>query len=172
MQIILVRTKSIPPVPKTPPTFGLGWTCPPGDRVLRRGWLTERDAGLDADDAGVYSFRVLMEMDQDQPEQRKLPSIDLPVEFTVWQRSTVPLPKSDGKLLLTIGDITWWQVRVSLSWLDGEHVFSNRSLGENDIVTFTVGNQAYKLKLNTLTNTRIAEDYAVFQLWPATAEPM
>jgi hypothetical protein len=167
------RKEEIDPTgPKDPPDLSPWRDQPPGYRVLRRSLfaLTERAFGLDADQAGIYGFRVLMELDEDQPEHRKVPSVDFPLELTLRQRTTKPLPYSDGKLLLTIGDITWWQVRVSLSWLDGEHLFSNRSLRENDIVTFTVGNQAYKLKLKTLTNTRIAEDYAVFQLWPATAE--
>ncbi len=153
-----------PTGPKDPPEL---WPY----RVLRRGWLTERGPGLDADDAGIYSFRVLMEVDEDQSEQSKLHSIDLPVEFAVWQRSTTPLPRSAGKLLLTLDDITRGQVLVTLSRYDGKPVIATRSLRENDIVAFTVGKHAYKLKLKTLTNKLIGNDSAVFRLWPATAEP-
>lgn len=156
-----------PTGPKDPPVV-MGDR--PGWRVLRRGGLTERQPGLDANQAGIYGFRVSMELDKDQPEQRKLPSIDLPVEFTVSQRSVTPLPKSNGKLLLTIGDITRGQVLVRVSRRDGDVVVASRSLRENDIVAFTVDKHAYKLKLKTLTNKLIGNDYAVFQLWPATAE--
>jgi hypothetical protein len=161
-----------PSGPKEPPDLWPGLGDPPGDRVLRC-WvaqLTERSPGLDADQGGIYGFRVLMEVDEDQSERRKVYSIDLPVEFTVWQRSTTPFPKSDGKLLLTLDDITGGQVLVTLSWYDGKPVVATRSLRQNDIVAFTVGNHAYKLKLKKLTNRLVDEDSAVFQLWPATAE--
>lgn len=159
-----------PTGPKDPPDLWPWLDHPPGCRVLRRGGLTERQPGLDANHAGIYGFRVLVELDKDQPEQRKLPSIDLPVEFTVSQRSVTPLPKSNGKLLLAIGDITRGQVLVTVSRRDGELVVATRSLRENDIVAFTVNNHTYKLKLKTLTNELIGNDSAVFELWLVTAE--
>jgi hypothetical protein len=97
-------------------------------------------------------------------------SIDSAVEFSVSQRTTTPLPKSDDKLLLTLDDITAGQVLVTLSCRDGKTVVATRSLRQNDIVTFTVSNHVYKLKLKKLTNVLIGEDTALFQLWPAAAE--
>jgi len=96
-------------------------------------------------------------------------SLDSAVEFSASQRSTTPLPKSDGKLLLTLDDITAGQVLVTLSWHDGKPVVATRSLRPNDIVTFTVSDHTYKLKLEKLTNILIGEDTALFLLWPATA---
>ncbi|MHC4756292.1 MAG: DUF5329 family protein, partial [Planctomycetota bacterium] len=93
-----------------------------------------------------------------------------PVEFSVKQRSTTPLPKSGGKLILTLDDITGGQVLVTLSEHDGKPVVATRSLRQNDIVTFTVDNQAYNLKLKTLTNKLVGDDSAVFQLLPVAAE--
>jgi hypothetical protein len=97
-------------------------------------------------------------------------SLDSAVEFSVSQRTTTPLPKSNDKLLLTLDDITSGQVLVTLSCHDGKTVIATRSLRQNDIVTFTVSNHVYKLKLKKLTNVLIGEDTAVFQLWPAAAE--
>jgi len=97
-------------------------------------------------------------------------SIDSAVEFSVSQRTTTPLPKSDDKLLLTLDDITTGQVLVTLSCRDGKTVVATRSLRQNDIVAFTVSNHVYKLKLKKLTNVLIGEDTALFQLWPAAAE--
>ena len=97
-------------------------------------------------------------------------SLDSPVEFTVTQRSTAPLPKSDDTLLLTLDDITAGQVLVTLSWDDGESVLPMRSLRQNDILPFTLGKHVYKLKLKQLTNLVFGDDFALFQLWPATVE--
>jgi len=107
--------------------------------------------------------------EQDAPSRPPI-SLDSPVEFSASQRSTTPLPKSDGKLLLTLDDITAGQVLVTLSWHDGKPVVATRSLRQNDIVTFTVNSHVYKLKLKNLTNVLIGEDTAVFRLWPTTAE--
>jgi len=96
--------------------------------------------------------------------------LDAPTEFTISQRSTVSLPGSDGKLLITIDDITAGQVLTTLSWQVGKPVVATRSLRQGDVVTFTVSNHAYKIKLKKLTNVLVGEDSAVFQLWPATAE--
>ncbi len=97
-------------------------------------------------------------------------SLDSAVEFSVDQRSTRALPKSDGKLLLTLDDITADQVLVTLSWDDGRPVVATRSVRQGDIVTFTVNGHTYKLKLEKLTNVLIGEDAALFRLWPAIAE--
>lgn len=107
--------------------------------------------------------------EQDAPAPPPL-SLDSAVEFSVSQRTTTPLPKSDGKLLLTLDDITAGQVLVTLSWHDGKAIVATRSLRQKDIVTFTVSNHVYKLTLKKLTNVLIGEDTAVFQLWPAAAE--
>lgn len=97
-------------------------------------------------------------------------SLDSPAQFSASQRSTAPLPKSDGKLLLTLDDITAGQVLVTLSWDDGRAVVATRSVRQDEIVTFTVSNHVYKLKLEKITNVLIGEDTALFRLWPATAE--
>jgi hypothetical protein len=96
--------------------------------------------------------------------------LDSAIRFSASQRSTTPLPGSERKLLITLGDITAGQVLVTLSWDDGRPVVATRSLHPNDIVTFTVSNHVYKLKLEKLTNVLIGEDTALFRLWPATAE--
>lgn len=107
--------------------------------------------------------------EQDAPARPPL-ALDSAVEFSVSQRSTTPLPKSDGKLLLTLDDITTGQVLVTLSWDDGRTIVATRSVRENDIVVFTVSKHTYKLKLKDLRNVLIGEDTAVFRLWPATDE--
>ena len=92
------------------------------------------------------------------------------VEFTVSQRSTTPLPGLNEKVVLTIDDITRGQVMTTLLWQNGAPITSTRSLRQNDVITFTVSNHVYKIKLKALTNVLVGEDTAAFRLWPITAE--
>jgi hypothetical protein len=66
------RKKEVDPTgPKDPPVLSVFEGDHPGYRVLRRSLsrLTERSFGLDANDAGIYSFRVLMEVDDPNCEE-------------------------------------------------------------------------------------------------------
>ena len=111
-----------------------------------------------------------------KPQQSATPEspapivLDAPAEFTVLQRSTTALPGSNGKVVLTIEDITRGQVMTTLSWENGTPIIATRSLRQNDVVTFTASNHVYKIKLKTLTNVLVGEDSAAFQLWPVTVE--
>ncbi len=96
--------------------------------------------------------------------------LDAPVEFTVSQRSTTPLPGSNEKVAITIDDITSSQVMITLLWQNGTPIVATRSVRQNDVVAFTVNNHTYKIKLKRLTNVLVGEDSAVFQLWPVTIE--
>lgn len=104
------------------------------------------------------------------PESAAPIVLDAPVEFTVFQRSTTPLPGSNGKILLTIDDITRGQVMTTVSWENGTPIVANRSLRQNDVVTFTASNHVYKISLTTLVNLLVGNDTATFRLWPATVE--
>ena len=169
-----------PTGPKAPPVVLPVWGYRrPGYRVLRRG-STSRDCGFYADDAGVYGFRVLMEVDKDQRQQKKQPqsaektqppiALNAPVEFQMRQRSTVALPGSNDRILITIGDITRGRVMMSLSWRDGNGIVPTRSMWENDRVVFVVDGHSYKIKLKQLMNVWIGEDTARFELSPAATE--
>jgi len=91
----------------------------------------------------------------EQPEQEEPTpppiSLDSPVEFTVTQRSTTPLPGSDGSLVLVLDDITGGQVLISVESIDGKPIVLTRSIRQGETVPFTVGRYAYKLKLKELT---------------------
>lgn len=96
--------------------------------------------------------------------------LDARVEFTVFQRSTNPLPGSKGKIVLTLDDITRGQVMTTLAWHNGPEIVATRSLCENNVVTFTADNRTYRIKLKKLTNLLVGNDSATFLLWPATTE--
>lgn len=93
-----------------------------------------------------------------------------PAEFYTFQRSTIPLPGSKGKINLTIDDITRGQVITNLAWVDGTPIVTARSLRQNDVVTFTANDHTYKIRLRMLANVLLGDDSAIFQLWPANIE--
>ncbi|HCU25342.1 MAG TPA: hypothetical protein DF383_10005 [Deltaproteobacteria bacterium] len=98
--------------------------------------------------------------------QAKTEPLDLPhpVYFTIPQRSTSALPGSDGRIMLSLGDITMGQVTTTLAWKDGRELAPSRSLQENDIIAFSLGGRDYTLKLQRLENHLIGMDYAHFEL--------
>ncbi len=89
-------------------------------------------------------------------------SLEEPAEFKVYQRSTEPLPGSDGKLLLTLGDITAGRVTITLLEDSGLPVIARRSIREEDTVDFTLEGYRYTLQLKTLKNLATGRDYATF----------
>ncbi len=96
--------------------------------------------------------------------------LDAPATFSMQQRTTTALPGSNGKVLMTIDDITKDQVMTTLSWQNGSLIVATRSLSENDVVTFTASNHLYRIKLKKLKNVLVRKDSAEFQLWPVTDE--
>lgn len=84
--------------------------------------------------------------------------------FTIYQRTTAPLPGSRGELLLTIDDITGGQTMTSLEWRDGERVLGPRALYLNDAVDFQVGDQRWRLTLSHMHNELIGNDWVEFTL--------
>ena len=86
----------------------------------------------------------------------------LPLEVTVKQRSTTPVPGSDGELRLTIDDITRNQVMTSLVAKDGSAVLSPVSLTPGDSASFRLGGSSYLLTLKVLNNALIGEDFGTF----------
>lgn len=90
------------------------------------------------------------------------------VEFKALQRSSTPLPKSDDKIFVTLGDITSKQVLVSIAHKNGKVIFATRSVEKNDTLNFEIDNYAYSLKMVELQNNLLGKDYATLALWPDT----
>lgn len=89
---------------------------------------------------------------------------DLPVEIDVNQRSTTPVPGSEGKLLLTVDDITRGQVMVSLATSDGDSILPLRSMKRGDELPFQYDESPFVLKLLELSNELVGEDAAQFSI--------
>lgn len=104
--------------------------------------------------------------DQAEPAETREPPIALncPVEINIRQRSTIALPGSNDRILITIDDITGGQVMMSLSWRDGNEIVATRSIRPDDCVIFVVEGHTYKIELKQLKNVLIGEDTACFEL--------
>ena len=107
----------------------------------------------------------------DSAEKPQQPIVlNAPVEFQMTQRSTIALPGSDDRILITIDDITRGQVMTSVSWQDGNAIVATRSLRQNDSVIFTVDSCAYKIQLIELKNRLVGDDTARFELSSVSGE--
>ena len=88
----------------------------------------------------------------------------------VYQRNSVTIDRisngyrSNGPLVLSVGDVTRSQVRTTVSVRANGDVYRTVSLREGESIEFNYGNMHYQLKLITLMNKPIGNDYAVFNL--------
>ncbi len=90
-------------------------------------------------------------------------------DVTLDQRSTVPLPGSDGLILLTIGDITDGQVIASISTAEGKSVLAPVSVSVNESAAFALDDHEYTLTVKEFRNQVVGTDTAVFTLAEGTA---
>jgi hypothetical protein len=101
------------------------------------------------------------------PAASEIPPAIKTVEVTVKQRSTTAVPGTDEALRVTIDDVTANQVMTSISLKDGKVVVASQSLSPGNAVAFEYGGASYRLKLKTLNNALIGEDFATFVIQPA-----
>jgi hypothetical protein len=103
---------------------------------------------------------------QDAPAPLQQPAppgpvlVDLPIEMTVKQRTTTPVPGSEEALSVTIDDVTRGQVMVSLAGKDGNVVLGPTSLAEGKSAKFKLGEKSYSVTLSELDNELVGEDSA------------
>jgi alpha-tubulin suppressor-like RCC1 family protein len=90
-----------------------------------------------------------------------------PVEFRINQCSTIALPDSNDRILITIDKIMNGQVMASLSWDDGCVILTSRTMRQDDSVNFQAEGHTYQLKLKELTNLSNEENAALYELSPA-----
>jgi hypothetical protein len=97
-------------------------------------------------------------MTQSHPAPPSIP--DLPLSLKAKQRSTTAIPGTDGKLRLTIDDITGGQVMASVAEEGGKVLIASRSFSPGKSEKFEFRGSKYRLKLDTLLNALIGEDFA------------
>jgi hypothetical protein len=88
----------------------------------------------------------------------------LPVTMTVKQRSTTAVPGADGKLQLTIDDITGGQVTTTLADSQGSPLIGPVSLRAGSSNDFQFAGQSFTLVFDKLDNALIGEDFATFTI--------
>lgn len=88
----------------------------------------------------------------------------LPIEFTVRQRSTTAVPGSEGRLLITIDDITRNQVMTSAATETGTALLPSRSMSPGDTAQLNFEGKQLVLRLQRLDNALAGEDFAAFKV--------
>lgn len=89
---------------------------------------------------------------------------EVPVSMTVRQRSTTTVPGSNDVLQVTIDDITAGQVMVSIAKKKGEVLLPLTSLRSGETKTFKLGRTDYQLKVKSLRNQLIGDDFADLEI--------
>lgn len=89
----------------------------------------------------------------------------LPIEFTMRQRSTTPVPGSDDRLLITIGDITGGQVTVSAATAGGDTLLPERSMLPHTTARLDFAGEPLRLRLQRLDNALVGDDFATFEIF-------
>jgi hypothetical protein len=90
------------------------------------------------------------------------PLKELPARMTVKQRSTAVVPGSDGKLQVTVDDITRGQVITSVSHSKHGVLIGPTSLRAGDSKKFELDSTTYQIRLKALNNALIGDDFGEF----------
>lgn len=98
------------------------------------------------------------------------PIAGLPHALRVEQRTTTEIPGSDGKVRLTIDDITGGQVMVTLLDDAGHALLGPISMRAKDEPTFTLDGARLRLRLEKLDGSLLGTDFAEFTLEVAPRE--
>ena len=107
-----------------------------------------------------------------KPLSFKLP--DEPVELTVLQRRSKPIPGSENRISLRLGDITAGQVILSVRSDEDEVLLDDTSVKPGEATKFAVADKAFYIRLRELTNVLLGDnDFGVFEIWskPPPVEP-
>lgn len=110
------------------------------------------------------------------PTPPKPPAIaGLPIELALKQRTTSPVPGSDGRVSISLEDITRDQVMVSVVRTpapDGSSaLLGPLSMKAQDASSFHFDGSDFVLTLNALDNALVGDDVAKFTLRAADAKP-
>jgi len=85
-------------------------------------------------------------------------------EVSVEQRTSAPLPGSQGSVYLSADDITGGRVKVWVTPSAGAPLIKKHPLAEGEEVSFSLAGKTYLLRLEDLRNRLIGTDHAVFTI--------
>ena len=106
------------------------------------------------------------------PQQKRTPaplSLKLPnepVEMTILQRRSKPIPGAEDRIFLQVEDITAGQVLLSVRADEGEVLLDDTSIKPGKVARFTVADKTFYVRLRELTNVLLgSNDFGVFEVW-------
>lgn len=109
------------------------------------------------------------------PQPPKPPAISgLPIDLALKQRTTSPVPGSDGRVSISLEDITHDQVMVSVVKTPADAssaLLGPLSMKAGDTSTFQFDGGEFVLTLNALDNALVGDDVAKLTLRAADAKP-
>jgi hypothetical protein len=81
-------------------------------------------------------------------------------EIKITQRGTEVIKGSEGKVELTIGDITAGSTEVMLEGIENEKVYFKKQMSVGDEGYFQYGKYYYRIKINKFENHTFHDDFA------------
>ena len=115
---------------------------------------------------------IVIACDGSQSESRTRPPIvfEPAAVFMVNQRSTAPVPGSEGHILVTLDDITEGQAMLNVSRDDGSAVLAPRSLREGESASFAIDEHRYRIKVELFDLEVLGEDRALLRISEASGD--
>lgn len=89
------------------------------------------------------------------------------IELRLPQHQVTRVLAADARnsdVQISLGDITWGQVRTSVITVQGESLLAPRSMRPGEHADFFYGRERYRLQLTGLRNRLLGGDYAQFTL--------
>jgi uncharacterized protein DUF5329 len=90
--------------------------------------------------------------------------VEGPVRVKIIQRTTEPIPGTDDRVLIHIGDITGGQVSVRIDSADGSILKPPGSMTAQQADVIEIDGQGYSVRIVELQNFPVGNDYAVFEI--------
>ncbi len=126
---------------------------------IRKAWKEHGNMELVCSQGGTEAMRLIL-----TARPKRLNFTGDSVKMTIIQRQLKEVPGSDGYLSVYIDDITGGQVLLTIITAAGQNLVDQTSVRRGDSVTFTIGEEKYRLTVKTLVNFLAGDDYGVFTI--------
>lgn len=88
----------------------------------------------------------------------------------IEQRSSIEIDGGQGEIKITLGDITWGQVKITIVGVDNGKKYLRRRLYQGEEGMFQYGNHYYSLKIDAFETHLLTDDEAFVSFHKATKE--
>jgi len=127
---------------------------------IKRAWKEHGNMELVCSQVGMKAMRLIF-----TACPRRLNFTGDSVKMTIIQRQLKEVPGSDGYLSVYIDDITGGQVLLTIMTADRQNLVDQTSVSRGDSLTFTIGEEKYRLTVETLVNFISGDDYGIFTIY-------